>query len=184
MSITSTNTITVTNAQAVSASVASTVQPPASVGNGGRGRLVHTGLYPSGYDYPQTPDETLNVEVTASPAPLWLATQTLDGGAETKWAGELRGMRIVERWSQGDVGSTVAHLGALWAMFADPPDPDAGDYVVWTPNYASAASYNVVILDVRAGGVSGYNLQRRLAGFGYAPQPVELELRIISLVDP
>lgn len=183
MSITTNATITVYNGVALSASATETVQPPAGFGTGGRGRLVHPSSYPSGYDYPYTPDETVNVEVVAAPPPSWAITQTLGGASEALWTGYTRGMRVIERWVAGDTGGLLTHLGALWTMFADPPDPDAAEYVTWSPNYSLSASYNVAIVAVRAGGEPGYKLLRRLAGLGYAPQPVELELAIIGLAD-
>jgi hypothetical protein len=182
MSLTASATITVSYGSVASATVTETVQPPAGVGTGARGRLVHPTLYPDGYDYPTTPTSTINVESVASPAPTWLHSPTLSGVAATKWDGAVAGTRVIERWAEGDVGSILTHLGALWTIFASPPATDENP-VIWTPNYAILASYYVQVVAVRSNGELGYALDRRLAGFGYAPSPVELELRVISLVD-
>lgn len=180
MSLSSSTSVAVTDRTATSVTITDTLLPPVGYGSGGRGRLVHPDGAIGTYDYANTPDETMNVEVTASMPPLWLHSQTIGGAVETRWLGVLQGMRIVERWMNGEVGALLTHVNHLWTFFANPPNPDAPSYVQWSPNYAHTSTYNVVITGLKVGGEE-YTLNQRLKGFGYAPQPVELEMRIISL---
>lgn len=178
MSLSSNTSVSVADRTTASSDLTDTLLPPVGVGTGGRGRLVHPTL--GTYDYANTPDETVNVEVVASMPPLWLHSQTISGAVETRWLGVLQGMRVVERWLNGDVGALLTHLNQLWTFYANPPNPDAASYVTWAPNYAHSAVYNVVIVGLRCGGTE-YTLNQRLKGYGYAPQPVELEMSIVSV---
>ena len=181
MTLTSSSTFNVQDSALESAEVAGTVQAPVGFGTGGKGRLVHPTL--GTYDYPIAPTDTVNVDGDVCFPPSWVTAPTLAGGAVTLWEGNMRDAQVIERWAEGDVGCSVAHLRALWALFANPPDPEdlveADRFVVWTPSYANANSYKVALVAVRSGGEE-YKLDRRLAEYGYAPQPVELVLRVID----
>ncbi len=157
------------------------VQPAAGVGTGGRGRLVHPTL--GAFDYYDAPDETVNLDRGGVIVrPLWERSRTLSGQVDALWSGFLRDARVIERWRNGDVGSPIAHLRMLQAIVANPPDPAAGvaGAVVWEPSYATGTRYAVIVADVRAGG-DEYQIDWRLEGYGFAPQPVELELRVLGL---
>jgi hypothetical protein len=162
----------------VSAEVTAIIQPPVGAGTGGRGRLVHPTL--GAYDYSHTPDETVDLDGDVLFAPAWAHAATLGGGVDAVWSGHIRDALVVERWAQGDVGCPIAHLRMLLAMRAELAPVDAP--VLWAPNYATARTYKVAIVDVRAGG-ERVTLNRRLLSYGYAPQPVELELRILGRAD-
>lgn len=179
MSLTASSTFNVADSATVSAEAQTIIQPPVGYGTGGRGRLVHPTL--GTYDYANTPDETVNVDGDVCFSPLWAHAMTLGGGQDTLWPGNLRDARVIERWHQGDVGAPIAHLRTLWAFLTNPPDPASGAFVQWFPNYANARGYKVVLAEVRAGG-EGYRIDRRLLSYGYAPAPVELELRIVGYV--
>ncbi len=176
MTISATATFNVADQSALVASVTLIVQPPVGVGTGGRGRLIHPTL--GTYDYVNTPDETVNIDGDVCFAALWARSQTLGGQVDTLWSSFLRDGRVIERWIQGDVGAPLAHLRMLWQMYANPPAP-GGTPVIWEPNYATANRYEVIIARVSAGGEE-YKLDRRLASKGYAPQPVEVELRVLG----
>lgn len=162
-------------------SVATTViiQPPSSDPTTARGRLVHPDL--GTYDYYSAPDETVNVDGGPLYRPIWSRAQTLGGSADALWSGFLADARVVERWANGEVGAPIAHLRMLWQFFTNPPTPD--EFIIWTPTYADTSQgYKVAIVDVRAGG-GEYTIDRRLLAYGYAPQPVEIEMRVIGLED-
>lgn len=177
MSLTASTTFDVADQAPVSAEAAVVIQPAVGVGTGGRGRLVHPTL--GTYDYANTPDETVGLDGDVLYGPTWAHTATLGGAVDAWWPGFKRDARVVERWKQGQVGAPIEHLRMLWAMFAAPPADPIANPVIWTPNYANARSYRVALVDVRAGG-ERITLDRRLLSWGYAPQPVELELRILG----
>jgi hypothetical protein len=78
------------------------------------------------------------------------------------------------------VGCHINHLRVLWAFFSNPPDPATGASVIWTPNYGSANSYNVILQDLKVGG-EGYKLDRRLVrDWGFVGEAVELTLRVLG----
>jgi hypothetical protein len=177
MTLSASATFTVADQTPVTVAADAVVQPPVGFGTGGRGRLVHPTL--GAYDYAVTPDEVENCDGDVLIAPVWSHAMTLGGAVDALWPGYLRDALIVERWRNGDVGCPIDHLRQIWQLFANPPDPVTGTPVVWTPNYINANSYNVAIVSVRSGG-SAYRLDLRLARWGYAPQPVELSLRILG----
>lgn len=179
MSLSASSTFDVLDASTESAEVTVIVQPAAGYGTGGRGRLVHPTL--GTLDYVVSPDEVVDFDGAPLYRPQWARGQTLGGQVDTLWPGFLRDAVVIERWRNGEVGCPIAHLRALWAFFAAPPDPAAGQVVLWHPNYASAAAYKVALANLRAGG-ERITIDRRLAGYGFAPQPVELELRILGAV--
>lgn len=176
--LTASTTAIVADQAAVTASASTVVQPPVGATATGRGRLVHPTL--GVYDYANTPDETVNIDGDLWFPPIWAHSTTLGGGVDVLWPGFARDVVVVERWKQGDVGCPIEHLRALWALYANPPNPQAGSFVVWSPNYASAKSWRVALVKLSAGGDEGITLDRRLLKSGYAPGPVELHLRIIG----
>lgn len=177
MTITASSTFTVASGSALSASVSSSVLA-AVTSPSGRGRLVHPQL--GTYDYANTPDEVEGIDATGLVRPLWIHSVTVGGGVDALWPGHIRDVTVVERWRNGDVGSTLALFRALWQMFSTTPTDPVGTWVVWSPNYLSAVQYRVLLVDVRAGG--GQVLDLRLLRKGYAPQPVELQMRLVSAV--
>lgn len=178
MTITATTIFAVADQAAVSAEVTAVIQPPVGAGTGGRGRLVHPAL--GAYDYSHTPDETVDLDGDVLYGPSWAHAATLGGGVDAVWSGHIRDVVVVERWAQGDVGCPIAHLRMLLAMRA--ALAPVATPVIWAPNYATARTYKVAIVDVRAGG-ERVTINRRLESYGYAPQPVELELRILGRAD-
>lgn len=177
MTITVAGTFSVADQAPLSAAAETIVQPPVGFGAGGRGRLVHPVL--GAYDYVNTPDEVVNLDGDVLYGPTWAHAPTLGGAVDALWSGFIRDALVIERWGNGTVGCPIDHLRQLWAMYANPPDPNAGAPVVWSPNYANARSYNVAIVNVSAGG-EAYTLKMRLARYGYAPSPVEIQFRILG----
>lgn len=180
MTITASTTFDVTDQTPTTVSASTVVQAAVGYGTGGRGRLVHPTL--GAYDYVNAPDDVENCDGDVLIAPMWSHAMTLGGAVDALWPGYLRDAKIIERWRNGDVGCPIEHLRQLWQLFANPPDPVSGTPVVWSPNYINALSYKVALVDVRSGG-QGYRLDLRLARYGYAPQPVELEMRVLGYAD-
>lgn len=177
MSIFSSASYDVADSATASGSVSLVVQPPVGFGTGGKGKLVHPTL--GDYVYWNTPDETVNFDNDVIFGPEWVHAKTLTSGAETLWAGKLRDAVVTERWVNGDVGSVITHLRALYTFFANPPAPGGTNYVKWYPNYATASYWYVVMAQIRSGGQE-YTINRRLSSYGYAPTPVENVMRIIA----
>lgn len=177
MSLSASATLTVADQAPTTAAATAVVQAPVGYGTGGRGRLVHPTL--GAYDYVNTPDEIENVDGDIIIPPIWAHAQTIGGAVDALWSGYPRDVKVTERWAQGDVGCPIEHLRQLYQFFANPP-PLTGTPVIWTPNYINAKSYNVALVDLRSGGSAGYKLAVRIARWGYAPKPVELDLRILG----
>lgn len=175
MALSSSSTFDVADQATVSESLSVTVEPPVGLGTGGRGRLVHPTL--GTYDYPNTPTETVNLDGDVCFPPIFASSRTFGGNVHAQWDGFAGDVVVVERWVNGETGGPIAHLRALWQMYANPPEP--GDAVIWTPNYATSKSFRVLIVGVRSGG-GEYTIDRYLAGKGFAPSPVELELRVLG----
>jgi hypothetical protein len=183
MSLTSSASYTVADSGVDSAQVVITVQPSGAFGTAfGRGRLVHPTI--GIYDYINTPDETVNIDGNLLFGSRWIHAETLTAGADTLWGGNLQDVRVIERWLQFDVGAPIAHLRALYNMFANAPNPNDPNpnlrYVLWYPSYANTSHWRVALSGIRSGGQE-LTLNRRLLSYGYAPTPVELELRILGL---
>lgn len=192
MTISASTTLTVTDQTATTATgsavVLAAAAPLGSPGGPGSPLPSGSGVYPGGrlvhptlgtYDYAATPTETVNVLGGVIVPPVWAHAMTLGGGVDTLWPGFQRDARVVERWMHGETGGPLAHLVALLAMWQNPPDLSVGSYVVWSPTYATAASYHVAIVSVRSGGQE-ITIDQRLRRYGYAPSPVELEMRILG----
>jgi hypothetical protein len=176
VALTASATFTVADSSAVSTSGQIIIQPPVGIGTGGKGRLIHPTV--GTYDYLVRPTHTVNFDGEVAYPPVWRHTMTLGGGVDALWPGFIRDVEVIEHWATGEVGCPIDHLRMLWTLFANPPAVGVVP-VIWVPNYASSAEFDVAIVDVTAGGKE-YTLDRRLAEWGYAPQPVELKMRILA----
>jgi len=186
MSLSASADYDVADSAVASADVPIIVQPSVGFGTGdGRGRLVHPGIGDSGiitYDYLNTPDEVVNFDGAPIAMPVWRNSKTLTGAIDTLWPRRLRGTRVIERWLQGDVGAPLAHLRMLAFLVANPPDPTANEFVKWYPSYGTSAGWYVVLSNLRAG-AQEYTLSTFLKKRSFAPTPVELERRIVGLIE-
>lgn len=152
------------------------------------GQLTHPQL--GAYAYANTPDQVEGMDSNGVIVrPLWVHSQTLGGGVDAVWPGNLRDSVVVERWQQGDVGCKLAQYYALVNFFKTLPTDPVTQFVVWAPNYITSAQYNVILTAVRCGGgdvvdlrLKGYKHTNYAAtgGIGFAPGPVELEMRVVS----
>lgn len=177
MTIIASTTFSVANQASLSVNATAIVLAAAGDVLADRGRLVHPTL--GTYDYINTPNETLNIDGDITAPPIWTHEMTLGGDVDTNWSAFINDAKVIERWTMGDTGSTIEHLRALWLFFSNPPEDPIATPVLWYPNYANLNVYNVVLTAVRAGR-EGYTLDRRLLSYGYAPSPVELELRVLG----
>lgn len=177
MAITVSGTFSVADQAPTTVGANATVLPPLGFNAGGRGKLTHPTL--GAYEYITAPTEVVNVDGDVCYPPIFAHTMTIGGAVDTVWPGFLRDARVIERWKQGEVGCPIEHLRMLWQIFVNPPDLATGVPVIWEPNYINARRYNVLITSVKAGGEE-YTLDLRLARYGYAPLPVEVELRILG----
>lgn len=177
MAITVSTDFTVADQTPLSGAASGIVLPSAGYMAGGRGQLIHPSV--GTYDYAVAPDEVENVDGDVFYPPVFAHTQTIGGAVDTMWPGYVRDALVTERWKNGDVGCPIAQLQALWQMIQNHPDISTGAYVTWNPNYINGRSYQVALVGLRAGG-SNLMIDMRLARFGYAPQPVELDLRILG----
>lgn len=184
MAITASGTFTVTDQAPTTVASSISVLPPLGFNAGGRGKLTHPTL--GAYEYATAPTEVVNLDGDVCFPPIHAHTQTIGGGVDTVWPGYIRDAKVIEIWKQGEVGCPIEHLRMIWNLFINAP-PLSGPSVIWEPNYINAQKYNVLITAVRSGdrqteGQLGwtYSLDLRLARYGYAPLPVELEMRILG----
>lgn len=179
MAISASTTFDVAEQDALSLTTTLIVQPAVGLGTGGNGRLTHPVI--GVFDYVHAPTHTVNIDGDVIFGPLSSNALTLSGSSTTQWPGYLGDRIIKERWLNGETGGLLTQLRALQQMFANvPSDPDSP--IIWSPNYATALSYKVVILGVTSGGEE-YAIDWRLAEKGYAPQPVELQMRVLDYAD-
>lgn len=182
MTISANASFSVADSATVSASVTETVLAPVSYAAGnGRGYLTHPTL--GTYLYANTPSHVVNFDGAPIIIPDWLHGKSVSGGTDTLWSGNIRDVLVTERWAfpGSDVGSTISLLRNLYTFYANPPDPSAGSYVIWAPDYATSVTYSVAMVGLRAGG-NQYTVDKFLSAKGYAPSPVELDLRIIAQI--
>lgn len=171
--LTSQTTFSVANGATTVESVPVVVLPVAGPGEG-RGRLTHPTL--GTYDYPHAPDEWTNLDTDIIAPPVWATQTTLTGAANTLWDGSIADVVCEERWT-GGAALTIEHLRMLLSFWCAPPDPASG-YIVWSPSYATALSYNVIILSVSAAG-EAVTLDALLKR-GWVAGPVVLRMRVVS----
>ena len=177
MPITESGTFDVEDADEVSGSGSAPVLSSSGMDWVGRGRLVHPTI--GTYDYDRTPDDVVNLDAGVVVRPIWSHSVTLGGGVDALWAGSMRDVVVVERWRNGDVGAPIELARALLQMLTVPPVDPSANFVLWYPNYLTTAGYKVALLDLRSGGQS-FTLDLRLASYGFTPQPLELEMRILG----
>lgn len=173
--LTSQTTFTVGEASTETVAASVTILPVPGVGTG-RGRLVHPTL--GAYDYPHVPDEWSNMDGDAIIAPIWGSAKTLNGAANTLFAGALRDVVVEERWN-GELSLSLAMLRMLASFWMSPPDP-AVDYVEWYPSYTNALGFKVIILEIDVNG-QGFNLDY-ISRQGWVPNSVVLRMRIAGRV--
>ncbi len=181
MTISASSTFNVADQTPTTIAASAPILPAATYGAGGLGRLVHPTL--GAYDYSLAPAVVKGFDSDPLYGPIWSHAQTLAGAVDAVWPGFLRDALVVESWGAGMlVGQAVpiALFRMLWAMFANPPADPAANPVLWSPNYATSASYKVAIVDVRVGGSEGVTLDAYARSRGQVLGPLELELRILG----
>lgn len=150
---------------------------PAAVGGAGLGRLVHPTL--GTYDYSMSPSQWNGIDTDVVVPPVWASTKTLSGAANTLWRGSVRDAVCVERWgTDAGVSMPADMFRMLLAFWQNPPDP-ANGFIEWWPSYTSAFGYKVILLDFKAGGGQGINLDT-VMNQGYVVGPAELTLRVVE----
>lgn len=149
--LTSSATFTIGAGAVVIESAPLTILPAIGAATG-RGRLIHPTL--GTLDYPNAPDEWVNIDGDLIVAPVWASTKTLQGSANALWQGNVRDVTVSECWIQ-ELNIPIAFLRQLLAFFQNPPDPDAGTPVQWWPNYTSPLGFQVAMTGVKVAGDSG-----------------------------
>jgi hypothetical protein len=165
-------------------SVTITVIPPPTYSSGpvGPGETIPTGRlsHPTlgVYDYPIAPSDWTNIDTDVIITPIWSHAKTISGVASTRWDGTRADQEVKEMWV-GGVAMKSPQLRMFLNMWQSPPD--APDYLIWSPNYVNAYSYNVHLVDVSSGGSSGINLDYlSLQGDGFVKGPVTLTYRVMG----
>jgi hypothetical protein len=173
--LTSSATLTIGDASTAAVSVSLLVIP--AIGSAtGRGRLVHPSL--GTYDYPNAPDDWVNIDGDVIIPPIWASSKTLKGSANTLFVGDIRDVTCEEHWTQ-PISARMEHLRMLLSMFSNPPDPSVA-YVTWYPNYTSAYGFKVILLDLTVGG-SNITLNS-MSALGWAQGNIVLKLKIAGRV--
>lgn len=122
---------------------------PALSGATGKGRLIHPTL--GTLDYPNAPDEWINMDGDIIVAPTWATVKTLEGATNALWQGNMRDVTVQEVWIQ-ELNVTIAFLRQLIAFWTTPPDPVTGTPVQWWPNYTNALGFEVVLENLQVEG--------------------------------
>lgn len=184
--LTSSSTITIGAGSAVVDSITIPILPVLSPGTG-KGRLIHPTL--GTLDYPNKPDEWVNIDQDVVIPPIWTTTKTLKGSINVLSQADIRDVIVEEHWAQ-EMNVTIGFLRMLLAFWCNPPDP-SGTPVQWWPNYATTLGYQVVLLNLQVG--SGLqNGRERSDGITLNPlvydpvnwvdEPVTLTMRILGRV--
>lgn len=173
--LTSTSTVTLTPGSTDSSSVGITVLPLATTAPA-TGRLIHPTL--GTLDYPYAPDEWVGVDTDIIIPPTWAYSQTLNGGANTLWAGSIKDVVARERWNS-DISMPLAFVRTLLNFYMNPPAPESG-YVEWQPSYVNPHRYSVILSSVNSGGsdlVMDYITRQ-----GWLAGVLELQLRLVAKI--
>ncbi len=150
MTLTSTNTFSITDSGTETEEATVTVLPIAGPGEGA-GRLVHPTL--GTLDFSFRPDSWRNFRSDVTVRPVWQIAQTLAGSVYTLWSGSVEDVVVEESWTDA-IAMPADEFDLLNAMFQAPPDPNLGTpdgFVQWFPRYASDLGFYVVLLDVQCG---------------------------------
>ena len=146
---------------------------------GGKGRLVHPVL--GTLDYDIAPDEWDNLDTNILYPPVWQHVKTLSGGASTLWSGHYTDVEVKERWL-GKVAVRADQFRTMVMFWRNPPLPSAAP-IIWSPNYATALSFYVIMDKVSTGGSSGVTLDYLvLQGAGFVKGPLEITYRVLGVV--
>lgn len=146
----------------VNGAVVGVAQPAPGVSAGGQfiptagditktGKLVHPTVGTLQYTF--MPYKWSGVDGDVIVLPIWQVEQTLTGRHATMWPGTIEDALCVEFWT----GLPIAMTDVLQRMYETPTDIEAGQFVVWSPEYCSDNSYKVVIewLEARGLGPAG-----------------------------
>jgi hypothetical protein len=145
---------------------------------GGLGRLVHPLL--GTLDYEIAPDEWVNLDADILYGPVFAHTRTLRGNQSTRWQGYIGDVECTERWN-GRVSMRAGQFRMLLDFWKNPP---TSGYLIWSPNYVTANSYEVDLVAVTSGGQAGVGLDYLiLQNDGFVKGPVEAVYRVKALVD-
>lgn len=127
---------------------------------GAKRRLVHpdSANWPP-ITYQRNPDETSNVHNDAIMVPISGTVLTQGSTRVQRFARTIEDVIVTERWFGGDNRASVEtwFLDLLLEYVMNPPeiDPVSQTYVVWEPRDLNDFAYNVEIVDILSGGVSG-----------------------------
>ena len=173
--LTSSSTLTLTVGTTTTDSVGINVLPLSSSAPG-RGRLIHPTL--GTLDYPYAPDNWSGVDTDIIIPPVWAYSQTLSGGANTLWAGNIKDVMVREQWDSA-ISMPLPFLRTLLNFYMNPPAPESG-YVEWQPSYTNAHRYHVILVKVGSGGselVLDYITRQ-----GWLAGTLELQMRMIEKI--
>lgn len=141
--------ITITEGVSVMESVSVYILPLSAVGVG-TGKMIHPTL--GTLNYPYAPDKWTNIDTDLIVPPVWASTQTLNGGASTLWAGNIKDTVVTESWTgEGGLTLPVVFVRALLSFWMNPPAPETA-YIQWYPSYTNELGYNIMITNVTCGG--------------------------------
>lgn len=185
--ISSSSTIAIGAGSSTTESVSIPILPLISPSSG-KGRLIHPDL--GTLDYPNQPDEWVNVDNDVIIPPIWTTTKTLKGSVNVLSQADIRDVIVEEHWTQ-EMNVTIGFLRMLIAFWCNPPDPTAGVPVQWWPNYATTLGFNVALLNLQVGsglqngrersdGITLNSLVRDPAN--WVTEPVTLTMRILGRV--
>ena len=147
--LTNSASFTVIAATPVSESVQVRVLP-LSAGSSGTGRLVHPTL--GTLDYPYAPDVWEGVDTDVLVPPVWSYAPTLSSGVNSLWAGNIKDVTPMERWTS-EVSMPMAFVRSLLNFWMNPPDPATG-FVLWSPSYVNSLTYKVILSMVSSNGTT------------------------------
>jgi len=156
---------------------------PAAPLASGFGRIVHPVL--GGYDYEVKPDEWVNIDADVIIPPIWASTRTMTSAANVLWDGNIRDVVVEERWKAlGGLAMPIGQLRMLMSIWTMPMDPDEG-FVTWYPNYISPLGFQVLPVNLTAGGQGlvfddVVNYTDANGPDGWATQPVVFTLKLVA----
>jgi hypothetical protein len=176
MTVTSSSTLSVIAGTTTTESVGVHVLP-LDTDIPGRGRLAHPTF--GTLDYPYAPDAWEGFDTDIIIPPVWAYSQTIGGGANTLWAGNIKDVQVREIWNS-DISMPMAFVRTLLNLYMNPSAPEDG-YVQWSPQYANPHKYNVIMTGVGSNGevLSLDYITRQ----GWLAGPLELRMRIVSKVE-
>jgi hypothetical protein len=145
----------------------------------GKGRLIHPEF--GVLDYSYAPNKWRDIDGDLIVGPVYASSKTLQGSANTIWAGDIRDAAPFERWTSeaGGIIMPIGMLRSLIQFYTTPPLDPTSSWITWYPSYTTELGYRVLMTSLTVGG-DGITLDAIASRRGWVRDEVVITYKVVG----